>query len=58
MNNIPLSKIVRDTVSYTEEHTRGFGRLVIAIDQFKQVIQSNFAVKAKCSYFFKERSKL
>jgi hypothetical protein len=58
MNNILLSKIVRDTVSYTEAQARGFGRIAIAIDQFKQVIQSNFAVKAKCSYFFKERSKL
>jgi hypothetical protein len=58
MNNILLSKIARDSVTYTEVQARGFGRIAIAIDQFKQVIQSHFAVKAKCSYFFKKRSKL
>ncbi len=58
MNNILLSKIARDSVSYTEVQASGFGRIAITIDQFKQVMQSNFAVTAKCSYFFTEGSKL
>jgi hypothetical protein len=42
MNNLPVCKLVRDTIWNTEV----------------QAIQSDFSVKEKCSYFFKERSKV
>ncbi len=58
MNNISLGKLVLGTVTYNALQAYGFGQIVIAIEQFKQVIQSKFAVKAKCNYFFKYRSKL
>ena len=42
MNNILVGKLVRDLISNTEV----------------QVIQSDFSVKAKCSYLFKGWSKI
>jgi hypothetical protein len=42
MNNLPVCKLVRDTISNTEV----------------QAIQSDFSVKEKCSYFFKTRIKM
>jgi hypothetical protein len=56
MNIIQLDKLVRNTFSFSDVQTSGFGQMNIAIQEFKKAIRSNFAVKANFNYFFKARS--
>jgi hypothetical protein len=58
MNIIQLDKLVRNTFSFSDVQTSGFGQTNIAIQEFKKAIRSNFAVKANFNCFFKARSKV
>ncbi|MFT6974921.1 MAG: hypothetical protein ACJA0E_000911 [Bermanella sp.] len=53
--NIQLDKLTRDIVSYSEVNKIFFAQIIIVL---QQVIQSNFAIEAKCNYFFKAKVKL
>jgi hypothetical protein len=53
--NILLDKLTRDIFSYSEVKNDLFSQIIFVI---QQVIQSNFAIEAKCNYFFKAKVKL
>ncbi|MFT5923930.1 MAG: hypothetical protein ACI9LE_000922 [Paraglaciecola sp.] len=58
MNIIQLDKLVRNIVLYSEVQASGFGQMIIVIQEFKQAIQANFALKANFNYSFKAWSKI